>query len=180
MFRSTDNSSINPAELNQSTSKLLAKFLLLQGSETINKGTSYEIADTDSNAMDKQIRKFSLTNDIIKRPRKENKEGFRYEVIDSTHRLGKGGEGVVLKSLGVLIISSGDVFFKEKPRAVKEHFNRNSAYNEYKHSKRIEHLSVKPVACLGWTSNPKARHTGTKQYRYFIAMNLIAGVNLYP
>ncbi|KTD06358.1 serine/threonine-protein kinase [Legionella gratiana] len=145
---------INPAQISLEHSQKLANFFNSQASEikVWKEGQIFAFEDGIQ---------FKFTSDVVRRDRKENKSGYRYEFI-SNRLLGKGQFGEVYEIEGTLAVSSNGVQFKPhglngKTRAVKiqKHNISNpveAALQEYNLAKGATHLGIKKPTVEGETS----------------------------
>lgn len=126
----------------------------------------------DSNTM--LSYEFKLSHSILLRERKPGKIGIRYEVISNGKLLGKGGEGVVYRTEGVLIPQRQHFQFKKKQRALKATKRLDSLANEYKAARLTNYLHPKPVTLTLFGAGYKP-----KEAMGFMANRIIPGRNLH-
>ncbi|KTD09220.1 putative protein kinase [Legionella gratiana] len=149
-------------EMSEPDQKILADFI----TEQVNKG----IHDWQKGThFDNHGNKLILEADLFERPRKnvvdkkthQARTGLRVEIL-SNEFLGKGGQGSVFKTVGVLSINNEHVTFKHKSRAVKFSSEKPNIEN----IKNLDNIGVKePVQ---W-----------KTTKFATTMRLIKGFGLH-
>jgi serine/threonine-protein kinase LegK1 len=94
---------------------------------------------------------FCFTRTLLRRQRKNGKEGDRFEIFDSSSDpLGQGGYASVYPLLGTIRFEAGKPILKvDKNRIVKiehhdEYDRSNCVVQEYNHLLHVSHLAVKP------------------------------------
>lgn len=99
---------------------------------------------------------FSFTQSILKRKRKEGKEGDRFEIFNSNqHPLGKGGFGIVYPIIGTMKFIAGKPLIQTKKKRVvkiEDHSKKNkvnSIIDEYNGLLKSGHLHPKPPVFIG-------------------------------
>lgn len=90
------------------------------------------------------IYRFKLNNHLLRRQRKEGKEGARFEVVSNT--LGSGGEATVYLSIGTISEQNGLAVFKPKMRVIKEFYIKPLASeSEYHYTFKMAEMHIKPL-----------------------------------
>lgn len=145
MLRTIDLGRLEADKMNEKTEKIFRTFLRRQFDKPIKKQTdTHHLMMRDDELQEDVIYKFQLSDDILTRGRKSGKPGERHEVLRS--EIGEGGQGKILRSIGVLYFSSNKLFFKPKSHAVKKQPHGFFSTREYEHSKLAAQLRViKPV-----------------------------------
>src|SRR5262249_10444182 len=136
----TDLGPIDPTKpLNSKVMRILRRFLIRnKANKKFYKNKSYEIT------MDGIPYKFTLSHDILYRPRESMVDQDRFEVISNDERpVGKGASGTFHKIVGTLIPElGGKLKYVDKTRGVKrqEHMDDTeiaAAIREYELTKRV-------------------------------------------
>lgn len=91
---------IDPSRLTSDDAEILTTLIDTANLTILRKDTKYIVSRTDVNGEEKQY-EVQLTHDIYRRERKDNKTGFRYEVVSDTV-LGSGSYGSVKEIITTL------------------------------------------------------------------------------
>ena len=115
----------------------------------------------------------SFSHPIVKRRKKEEKTGFRYEVFNPRH-FKYGGQASIHSTIGTLVIEPQCFDFKQKKRVIKINDSvkhQTEALNEYNCALESSQLHIKPPTQLNGASYITMRFIKGSTIRDFVYYN---------